>query len=67
MSPKHKEAHVQDWRYRAKQISRPLLPLLLGLVLGLCLGLVAGFIVAWSLCLKLLAILVLIPLAPGGW
>lgn len=34
---------------------------------GACLGLVAGFCVAWLLCLKLLAILVLIPLGPGGW
>jgi hypothetical protein len=36
-------------------------------ILGASLGLVIGFILAWMLCLKLLAILVLIPLGPGGW
>lgn len=36
-------------------------------IIGTSLGLVIGFILAWMLCLKLLAILVLIPLGPGGW
>jgi len=34
---------------------------------GASIGLVIGFLIAWMLCLKLLAILVLIPLGPGGW
>jgi len=33
-------------------------------ILGASLGLVIGFLIAWMLCLKLLAILVLIPLGP---
>jgi len=31
---------------------------------GASIGLVVGFLIAWILCLKLLAILVLIPLGP---
>lgn len=36
-------------------------------VVGVSAGLMVGFCVAWGLCLKLLSILVLIPLGPGGW
>lgn len=41
--------------------------LVIGLITGLSIGLVGGFLIAWTLCLRLLSILVLIPLGPGGW
>jgi len=40
------------------------IPITIALIAGLSIGLVGGFLIAWLLCLKLLAILVLIPLGP---
>jgi len=36
-------------------------------VAGACLGLVAGFVIAWMLCARLLAVLLLVPMGTGGW
>ena len=54
-------------RSAARQVILHAPPLTIGLITGLSIGLVGGFLIAWILCLRLLSILVLIPLGPGGW
>lgn len=51
----------------ARRTIPQIIPFVAGLGTGLSIGLVSGFLVAWILCLRLLSILVLIPLGPGGW
>jgi len=51
------------WQHIKRTISIISIPLIT-FVAGASIGLVGGFLVAWLLCLKLLAILVLIPLGP---